>query len=429
MGEGDEVQGLLDLSSFRGLDRELTVEVSGGRRNFLLVNDNGRHIKLAPGAYFLLKSVHRGRSFAQLAEEYSANTGRPVAAAEIEAAYRRVAARIATIDSAGRQTLPSGFWLRVPLLPETLVARLASRLSTLFQPAVAAALLAFCAATFILLLRHGVGLPQHAAPIWLGYLLFVASLLAHELGHAAACARFGVAPSDIGFTFYLVYPAFYSDVTPAWQLPRGKRVVVDLGGFFFQFVVTAAGAAAYLAWGWEPLKVAFVLTWYSALFALNPVFRFDGYWVLADALGVTDLSRQPARLARHVLALTRRRPPGALPWPPWLVGVLVLYSVASCWIWGLFVWRLAPFLARSTIQFPQELLSLGKSFLAGAPSRVLWDRSGVLVALGLLLATSWFGMGRLLLTALIRPLLVRLSSGRGSLLSRPGLTSPEGHGS
>jgi putative peptide zinc metalloprotease protein len=36
----------------------------------------------------------------------------------------------------------------------------------------------------------------------IGYLLFLCSLLVHELGHAAACVRYGARPGAIGATMY-----------------------------------------------------------------------------------------------------------------------------------------------------------------------------------------------------------------------------------
>ena len=61
-------------------------------------------------------------------------------------------------------------------------------------------------------------------------------------GHASASARYGVPARDIGFGLYLIYPVFYNDVTSAWRLPRRQRVVIDLAGTFFQFLVGAVYA-------------------------------------------------------------------------------------------------------------------------------------------------------------------------------------------
>jgi hypothetical protein len=41
----------------------------------------------------------------------------------------------------------------------------------------------------------------------------------------------------MGVGIYLVWPAFYTDVTDAYRLPRRSRLRVDLGGLYFNAVV------------------------------------------------------------------------------------------------------------------------------------------------------------------------------------------------
>ena len=67
--------------------------------------------------------------------------------------------------------------------------------------------------------------------------LAVASAGFHELGHAAACRYGGATPAGMGVGIYLVWPAFYTDVTDAYRLPKRSRLRVDLGGLYFNAVV------------------------------------------------------------------------------------------------------------------------------------------------------------------------------------------------
>ena len=72
--------------------------------------------------------------------------------------------------------------------------------------------------------------------------LAVASMLFHECGHAAACRYGGARPGVIGVGFYVVWPAFYTNVTDAYRLGRAGRIRTDLGGVYFNAVfVLAAG--------------------------------------------------------------------------------------------------------------------------------------------------------------------------------------------
>ena len=44
----------------------------------------------------------------------------------------------------------------------------------------------------------------------------------------------------MGAGMYLVWPAFYTDVTDTYRLGRGGRVRTDLGGLYFNAIVAVA---------------------------------------------------------------------------------------------------------------------------------------------------------------------------------------------
>ena len=73
--------------------------------------------------------------------------------------------------------------------------------------------------------------------------LSVASMLFHECGHAAACRYGGARPGVIGVGFYVVWPAFYTNVTDAYRLGRAGRIRTDLGGVYFNAVFALALSA------------------------------------------------------------------------------------------------------------------------------------------------------------------------------------------
>jgi putative peptide zinc metalloprotease protein len=197
------------------------------------------------------------------------------------------------------------------------------------------------------------------------YILFAASVIAHEFGHASACARYGARVSDIGFAMYLIYPAFYSDVTAAWQLSRWRRIVIDLGGAYFQFIVMGVYLLAYAWTGWPPLQLACVLIVYTLAFSLNPVLKFDGYWVVTDLLGVANLDKQPARIRAYAYDSLRGRPRKPLPWSGGLLVIMVVYSALSFAIWTYFVVRLIPVVWFRLLRYDQSLSRLTSPIVAG----------------------------------------------------------------
>jgi putative peptide zinc metalloprotease protein len=147
-------------------------------------------------------------------------------------------------------------------------------------------------------------------------------------------------------------------VSAAWQLKRWQRVVVDLGGTFFQFVIGAMYILIFLCTGWVPAQVAFAMILYSALFSLNPILRFDGYWVVADALGVTNLAKQPRRVFRHLFDRLLRRPVKPLPWSTKVTRIMTLYTLISFGFWGYFTLRIIPFVWNAISAYPYRVAGL-----------------------------------------------------------------------
>ena len=371
---------MIDLETFSGLDEARKLDTTGPETGYLVTGPSGTTIRLSASAYHLLRAVRSGIGWQVLAERVSQQRGQAVSATEIEASYRQTLERLATLESQrGEQVTSPGFWFRRPMLTGETVTRIARQLSFLFTPGAALALLGLIAGTVGHALVREPGALFSSGTFWPAYALFVLSLIAHELGHATACFHFGARPADIGFTVYWIFPAFYSDVTAAWQLERRQRVVVDLGGVFFQLAVGTGYWLLHLATGWRALEAAVLMILCGCLFSLNPFFKLDGYWVLADALGVTDLSRQPARLWRHAVARWRGRTPAPLPWPRWVCGALAIYTPLVVLFWCGFLARLAPALWQRAATYPSLLTGIVRD-LVGAGSLATSDLSRLLAS-------------------------------------------------
>ena len=134
---------------------------------------------------------------------------------------------------------------------------------------------------------------------WRGAALYGAALcgvkVIHELGHAYTATRFGCRVPTIGVAFMVMMPVLYSDVSDAYRLTdKRKRLAVAAAG-----ILAELGLAAVATWLWVflpdgPLRsLAFVVatsSWIMSLSVnLNPLMRFDGYYLLADGLGVPNL--------------------------------------------------------------------------------------------------------------------------------------------
>lgn len=167
--------------------------------------------------------------------------------------------------------------------------------AALFHPwVVAPVVLAFVAVSTWVLFGKGVGSGLHEAfyepeLLLLVVALTVASAGFHEFGHAAACRYSGATPGAMGAGLYLVWPAFYTDVSDSYRLDRRGRLRVDLGGLYFNTIFALGTFAAWWLIDWDALLLVVPLQLFQMVRQLLPLVRFDGYHILADVTGVPDL--------------------------------------------------------------------------------------------------------------------------------------------
>ncbi|HBH22661.1 MAG TPA: hypothetical protein DDY13_04480 [Cytophagales bacterium] len=111
----------------------------------------------------------------------------------------------------------------------------------------------------------------------------------HELGHATACSKFGAKLGGIGFGFYIFFPVLFADVSDAWRLPKSQRIIVNLGGLYFEMIIATILLIIYLFNHQTPYLVIPCVLMIHTLYNLNPLIKYDGYWVLSDATDTPNL--------------------------------------------------------------------------------------------------------------------------------------------
>lgn len=181
---------------------------------------------------------------------------------------------------------------------------------------------------------HGIGAGLRDAIYIPGLMLVVlvavvVSAAFHELGHAAALHYAGGKIKAMGAGIYVVYPAFFTDVSDNYRLPRWQRIRTDLGGFYFNLIFALAIMGAYVATGHEFLLLMVLMVNLEVIHQLLPFLRLDGYWTLADITGVPDFFSQMAAFMRSVVPIQswqgRKLPP--LKW--WAKVVFAVYTLIT----------------------------------------------------------------------------------------------------
>lgn len=149
-----------------------------------------------------------------------------------------------------------------------------------------------------ILAAHYLVYSTYSAPAFLSHagflrvlLLGLMSVLWPELGHSSAVSRYGGSPGKIGFGLFVLLPSFYADVSEIWRFSRKHRMVVDLGGVYFQGLFFAVMALAGALTSAPEFFVVCRFIDLMIVLTLNPVFQFDGYWFLADWLALPNLYR------------------------------------------------------------------------------------------------------------------------------------------
>jgi putative peptide zinc metalloprotease protein len=185
--------------------------------------------------------------------------------------------------------------LRAALVPERVVNAITKVFKPLFfPPAVVAVLAGLVTLDVWLFTYHGVAqslreVLYSPALLMMMLGLIILSAAFHECGHATACAYGGARPGVMGAGLYIVWPAFYTDVTDAYRLGKGGRLRTDLGGVYFNVVFMLATAGVYFATGYEPLLLVIPFMHLEIIHQFLPFIRLDGYYIVSDLTGVPDM--------------------------------------------------------------------------------------------------------------------------------------------
>lgn len=262
--------------------------------------------------------------------------------------------------SIGSWLLHNYLFFRLPLFrPDALVSRLATCSQVFFSPRF-----------YVLTLLVGGFSLWHVGRQWDAYsatLVDMFSLqgllyyglaitfvkVAHEFGHAIAAKRFGCRIPTMGLAFLVLWPVAYTDTNDVWRLPdKRQRLQVSAAGIVTELTIAVW---ATLCWLWLPdgglRTVAFLLsstTWVSTLLInASPFMRFDGYFILSDALGVVNLHERCFDYARWHL---RRVLFGLQDAPPEYLS-RTHHGLAILFAWATWLYRLVVFLGIAVLVY------------------------------------------------------------------------------
>lgn len=333
--EGTELVGEFKSSGYREASR-------------LVARYDGRVVRLAPVLYAVVVALDRHARTGQrdakallsrIAHDVGDETGLGLTAEQV--AYlldtKLGPLGITTNSDGSRPEVPRSeaflsLRLKKAVIPSSATWFLGGLFSWLFNPFIVVAVVAAAVSSEIWLFATqpmGSALARTLADptsVLLVGVLAVASALFHEVGHATACRYSGVRPGAIGCGVYLVYPAFYTDITNSYRLERSGRLRTVLGGVYFN-TVFILGLTLWYLWSGSPFLLAAVLIANLELIQqLLPTLRFDGYFIVSDLVGIPDLFKYIGPILKRTVL---RKPPderlrALKTWPQRVVTVWVL---------------------------------------------------------------------------------------------------------
>ena len=256
--------------------------------------------------------------------------------------------------------------LKVPVLNAKIAGFLASPIKFIFQPSIFWSLFIF---TFLLNLVTAIYyfylglLTTSTTNIKLFTLLLGFSMLVHELGHIAACRKFGIQHGAIGFGFYFIFPVVYADITQVWTATKSQRIIANAGGIYLELIYGSVLFLIFFITKDFTFLLSTVAVFLKAITELNPFIRYDGYWLLSDISNTPNLMKKSNEALRNFFSVKNQKINFRnLPSLRWNVSkrdsLLLSYSLANTSLLLSYIIYVLINFHKELIYFPQLLLSL-----------------------------------------------------------------------
>lgn len=322
------------------------MQESGFENQQWLVQRQGRFIQLTELLYRVAEQANGERTHEEMAAGVSEAIGRKVSADNVRQLVKKLIPMGLVVKADGTVAeapgggaggrSPLAVNMRMAMVNPKIVDGVAKAFQPLFLPPALILMLLVAAATQAwLFFIHGVAGGMHDALYTPGLLLLLLGIIIistafHEFGHAAGLRYGGGKVRGMGAGLYLIYPAFYTDVTDNYRLSRWGKVRTDLGGFYFNLIFSTGLMALYAVTGWEFLLIVVLLIDIEIIHQCLPFVRLDGYWTLADMTGIPDFFSQIGPFLRTVLPLPfwkGRKLPNLKGWVKAVFALYILITI------------------------------------------------------------------------------------------------------
>ena len=124
----------------------------------------------------------------------------------------------------------------------------------------------------------------------------------HEFGHGLSCKHWGGECHELGVMILVLTPCLYCNVSDSWMIPsKWKRAGIVIAGVFVE--CTLASICTFIWWFTNEnllhylcLNVMFISSLSTIVFNLNPLLRYDGYYLLSDLLEIPNMRQKATKI-------------------------------------------------------------------------------------------------------------------------------------
>jgi len=191
--------------------------------------------------------------------------------------------------------------------PDNWLTQHLNKIRFIFNPIFSALLLAFLSASIIIGISRQAEIIQASRPLWSqGFtnlilpfaLLMMLVVSIHELGHAFTLKHYGGIVPEIGLMFICLLPGAYTNTTDAYSLvKRRQRALVMLAGVLCQLAIWAIALWMWMmsysvTWLHQTSYLLMVAAQLTLALNLNPLNRFDGYYLAVAMTGINNLRQK-----------------------------------------------------------------------------------------------------------------------------------------
>ncbi|MBL8819119.1 MAG: efflux RND transporter periplasmic adaptor subunit [Planctomyces sp.] len=205
------------------------------------------------------------------------------------------------------------FWIRIPLgKPQNLLTLLQPWFGWVFSvPSMLSALIPAGIALSILN-NNRERLSFAAEKVFSGdnwywlLLAWIALKLIHEFSHGIVCHRYGGTVRQMGIVLAIFTPMAYVDASACWAFrSRWQRIHTSVAGIYSELLIASFAAILWHYTQDETLShilynVIIMAGVSTVVFNLNPLMKFDGYYVLSDVMNIPNLSTQGTQAVQSV---------------------------------------------------------------------------------------------------------------------------------